>query len=239
MSFAQRRLWFLYRFEGPSPTYNVPVVLRLSGALDTGALRTALGDVVARHEALRTVFPDVDGQPYQDIRPAAEARAVMDAETIAEVDLPDAVDRAVRYSFDLATELPLRASLFTTADHEHVLVLVIHHIAGDGWSMGPLARDLSTAYAARCEGLAPAWEPLPVQYADYTLWQRELLGDESDPDSLIAEQLDYWKNALTGLPERLELPTDRPHPDQAGHEGGAVPVQVDAGLHRALIRLAR
>ncbi|MFF5894265.1 amino acid adenylation domain-containing protein, partial [Streptomyces globisporus] len=239
LSFAQRRLWFLYRFEGPSPTYNVPVVLRLSGALDTGALRTALGDVVARHEALRTVFPDVDGQPYQDIRPAAEARAVMDAETIAEVDLPDAVDRAVRYSFDLATELPLRASLFTTAGHEHVLVLVIHHIAGDGWSMGPLARDLSTAYAARCEGLAPAWEPLPVQYADYTLWQRELLGDESDPDSLIAEQLDYWKNALTGLPERLELPTDRPHPDQAGHEGGAVPVQVDAGLHRALIRLAR
>ncbi|MFH9500685.1 condensation domain-containing protein, partial [Streptomyces globisporus] len=106
LSFAQRRLWFLHRLEGPSPTYNVPVVLRLSGALDTDALRTALGDVVERHEALRTVFPDVDGQPYQDIRPAAEARPDMSVGTIAEADLADAVDRAVRHSFDLATELP-------------------------------------------------------------------------------------------------------------------------------------
>ncbi len=163
LSFAQRRLWFLHRLEGPSPTYNVPVVLRLSGALDTDALRTALGDVVERHEALRTVFPDVDGQPYQDIRPAAETRPEMTVETITEADLADTVDRAVRHSFDLATELPLRASLFTLADHEneHVLVLVIHHIAGDGWSMGPLARDLSTAYTARRTGTAPTWRPLP------------------------------------------------------------------------------
>ncbi|WP_244310235.1 condensation domain-containing protein, partial [Streptomyces flavovariabilis] len=209
LSFAQRRLWFQYRFEGPSPTYNVPVVLRLSGALDTDALRAALGDVVARHEALRTVFPDVDGRPYQ--------------------------------SFDLATELPIRAALFTLGDavDELVLVLVIHHIAGDGWSMGPLTGDLSTAYAARCAGRAPAWEPLPVQYADYTLWQRELLGDEDDPDSVLADQLGYWKKALAGLPERLELPTDHPYPEQAGHDGASVPVQIDAGLHRALIGLAR
>ncbi|WP_234335460.1 condensation domain-containing protein, partial [Streptomyces variegatus] len=204
-------------------------------------LRAALGDVVARHEALRTVFPDVDGRPYQDIRPVAEAQPVMEAETVTEVELADAVDRAVRYSFDLATELPIRAALFTLGDavDELVLVLVIHHIAGDGWSMGPLTGDLSTAYAARCAGRAPAWEPLPVQYADYTLWQRELLGDEDDPDSVLADQLGYWKKALAGLPERLELPTDHPYPEQAGHDGASVPVQIDAGLHRALIGLAR
>ncbi|MFF3975116.1 amino acid adenylation domain-containing protein [Streptomyces rubiginosohelvolus] len=239
LSFAQRRLWFLHRLEGPSPTYNVPVVLRLSGALDTDALRTALGDVIARHEALRTVFPDVDGQPYQDIRPAAEARPGMTIETITEADLADAVDRAVRHSFDLATELPLRASLFTIADHEHVLVLVIHHIAGDGWSMGPLARDLSTAYAARCEGLAPAWEPLPVQYADYTLWQRELLGDENNPDSLLATQIDYWKNTLAGLPDRIDLPTDLAEKADGERRGEVAELYLAADLHEDLVRVAK
>ncbi|WP_320784829.1 non-ribosomal peptide synthetase [Streptomyces sp. CRN 30] len=241
LSFAQRRLWFLYRLEGPSATYNVPVVLRLSGALDVDALRAALHDVVARHEALRTVFPDNDGQPYQDVRPAAEARPVMDVVSVSEVELAGAVDRAVRHPFDLATELPLRATLFAVDDcaDEHVLVLVMHHIAGDGWSMGPLARDLSAAYTARRAGGPPAWTPLPVQYADYTLWQHELLGDENDPDSLLSTQLAYWKQALAGLPERVELPTDRPYPDQAGHDGGSVPVRIDAGLHRALTGLAR
>ncbi|MFF1379055.1 condensation domain-containing protein, partial [Streptomyces sp. NPDC058308] len=187
LSFAQRRLWFLYRFEGPSATYNVPVVLRLSGALDVDALCAALGDVVVRHEALRTVFPESDGQPYQDIRPVTEARPVVDVESVTEAELAGAVDRAVSHPFDLATELPLRAGLFTVEDavDEHVLVLVIHHIAGDGWSMGPLLRDLSTAYTARRAGGPPTWEPLPVQYADYTLWQHELLGDTDDPDSLL------------------------------------------------------
>ncbi|WP_306338946.1 condensation domain-containing protein, partial [Streptomyces sp. KL118A] len=241
LSFAQRRLWFLYRLEGPSATYNVPVVLRLSGALNTEALRAALNDVVARHEALRTVFPDVDGQPYQDIRPAAEARPVVDVETVTEAQLAGAVDRAVRHPFDLATELPIRAALFEVEDieDEHVLALVIHHIAGDGWSMGPLTRDLSAAYAARCADGTPAWEPLPVQYADYTLWQHDLLGDSDDPDSLLAAQLAYWKDALAGLPDRIDLPTDHPYPDQAGSEGGVVPVRIEAGLHQALTELAR
>ncbi|WP_306337113.1 non-ribosomal peptide synthetase, partial [Streptomyces sp. KL118A] len=222
-------------------TYNVPVVLRLSGALNTDALRAALNDVVARHEALRTVFPDVDGQPYQDIRPAAEARPVVDVESVTEAQLAGAVDRAVRHPFDLASELPIRAALFEVEDteDEHVLALVIHHIAGDGWSMGPLSGDLGTAYAARCAGGAPSWAPLPVQYADYTLWQHAVLGDENDPGSVLTTQLDYWKQALAGLPERLELPTDQPYPEQAGYEGASVPVSVDAEVHRALVDLAR
>ncbi|MGW2415540.1 amino acid adenylation domain-containing protein [Streptomyces tubercidicus] len=241
LSFAQRRLWFLHRLEGPSATYNGAAALRISGALDADALRAALADVVARHEALRTVFPEVDGQPCQHVLPAAQARPVVSVETVGEADLAAVVDGAVRHPFELATELPLRAALFTLdgVTDEHVLVLTIHHIAGDGWSMGPLARDLSIAYAARRGGRAPAWTPLPVQYADYTLWQHRLLGDESDPESLLATQVGYWKRALAGLPERLELPTDHPYPEQAGYEGGTVPVRVDAELHRELIGLAR
>ncbi|WAL98657.1 non-ribosomal peptide synthetase [Streptomyces sp. Je 1-369] len=253
LSYAQRRLWFLYRMEGPSATYNGAAVLRISGAMDAAALRAALGDVVARHEALRTVFPDVDGQPYQDVRPVAEARPVLDVASVPEAELTGAVERAVRHAFDLATELPFRAALFTVdgsvddavadtvddAEDEHVLVLVIHHIAGDGWSVGPLSRDLSTAYAARRSGRAPAWTPLPVQYADYTLWQRDLLGDENDPESLLAAQVGHWRDALAGLPERIALPTDHPYPEQAGSEGGVVPVRIDAELHRALVELAR
>ncbi|WP_306338912.1 amino acid adenylation domain-containing protein, partial [Streptomyces sp. KL118A] len=236
LSFAQRRLWFLYRFEGPSATYNGAAVLRVSGALDAAALRTAVGDVVARHEALRTVFPETDGQPYQDVRPVAAARPVVDVESVTEAELSGAVDRAVRHPFDLATELPFRAALFTVDDavDEHVLVLVIHHIAGDGWSVGPLSRDLSAAYAARRAGRAPAWTPLPVQYADYTLWQRDLLGDENDPESLLATQVGYWRDALAGLPERIALPTDHPYPEQAGFAGGVVPVRIEAELHQAL-----
>ncbi|GAA2910071.1 hypothetical protein GCM10020221_02490 [Streptomyces thioluteus] len=214
-------------------------MLRISGALDAEALRAALGDVMARHEALRTVFPEADGRPYQHVRPAAEVRPEVAVESLGEGELAAAVDRAVRHPFDLATELPLRASLFTVGEQDHMLVLVIHHIAGDGWSMGPLSRDLSAAYAARLAGRAPAWTPLPVQYADYTLWQNRLLGDENDPESLLAAQVGYWREALAGIPERLELPTDRPYPEQAGNDGGAVPVRVDAELHRALIGLAR
>ncbi|MGK5545509.1 amino acid adenylation domain-containing protein [Streptomyces sp. URMC 127] len=237
LSFAQRRLWFLHRLEGPSATYNVPLAVRLSGEVDHDALAAALADVTGRHETLRTTFPERSGLPRQHVLDAADAPLEF-CET-DETKLAERVGEAVRYAFDLAVERPLRATLFTLGPRDHVLVLVLHHIAGDGWSLRPLARDLGTAYRARVTGTAPAWPPLPVQYADYTLWQRELLGDEEDPESLAAQQLAYWRSALAGLPGRLELPTDRPRPAVAGHRGADLRFTLSAGLHRGLAGLAK
>ncbi|MEU1024614.1 amino acid adenylation domain-containing protein, partial [Streptomyces sp. NPDC005904] len=135
--------------------------------------------------------------------------------------------------------MPLKAWLFTVQGGAQVLVLVMHHIAGDGWSMNPLARDVSLAYAARVRSTAPDWEPLPVQYADYTLWQREVLGSEDDPDSEMARQIAYWKEALAQLPEELELPVDRPRPPRQSYRGGRVPFEIPADLHAGLAALAR
>ena len=161
LSFAQRRLWFLHQMDGPSATYNMPLAVRLSGTLDRQALQAALGDVVARHESLRTVFPQVDGVPYQQVLDAQVAcPPLMVAET-TETALPEVLAASARQGFDLATEAPVRAALFAVAPGEHVLLVVVHHIAGDGWSLGPLSRDLAVAYAARCRGEVPGWAPLP------------------------------------------------------------------------------
>ncbi|WP_416971231.1 non-ribosomal peptide synthase/polyketide synthase [Streptomyces sp. 4F14] len=239
LSFAQRRLWFLHQLEGESANYNIPLAWRLNGPLNQGALETALADVVVRHESLRTVYPQFDGVPYQRILDPGEARLPLRAGTVTEATLDTVLAEALRYAFDLAVELPLFAQLFTVAEDEHVLLLVIHHIAGDGWSLGPLAQNLADAYAARCRGEEPVWNQLPVQYADYTLWQHQLLGDARDSDSLFARQAAYWTDTLAGLPEQLHLPTDRPRPAVASHRGGFVRVRLDAELHHELRELAR
>jgi non-ribosomal peptide synthetase component F len=242
LSFAQERLWVLGQLHGPSPVYNMPAVHRISGGLDIDALAHALADVVARHESLRTVFAAVDGVPQQVVLPPEDADfgwQVIDASGWSTRRLERAVGAVARHSFDLAVEIPLRTKLFKLSANECVLATVVHHIAADGWSVAPLARDVAMAYAARCASQVPGWAPLSVQYVDYTLWQREHLGDLADPDSRIAAQVAYWEQALAGLPERLEWPTDRPYPPVADYRGASVEVAWPAELQQQVARVAR
>ncbi|MFS3942001.1 non-ribosomal peptide synthetase DhbF [Bacillus subtilis] len=239
LSFAQRRLWFLHCLEGPSPTYNIPVAVRLSGELDQGLLKAALYDLVRRHESLRTIFPESQGTSYQHILDADRACPELHVTEIAEKELSDRLAEAVRYSFDLAAEPAFRAELFVIGPDEYVLLLLVHHIVGDGWSLTPLTRDLGTAYAARCHGRSPEWAPLAVQYADYALWQQELLGNEDDPNSLIAGQLAFWKETLKNLPDQLELPTDYSRPAEPSHDGDTIHFRIEPEFHERLQELAR
>ncbi|MEV3904905.1 amino acid adenylation domain-containing protein [Mycobacterium sp. NPDC050551] len=242
LSFAQQRLWFLDQLHGPSPVYNMVAALRLSGRLDVEALRAALADVVERQESLRTLFTAPGGVPQQLVVPPEQADfgwRVVDATGWRAARLDDAVSASVRHSFDLSSEIPLRATLFRITDDEHVLVTVVHHIAADGWSMSPLMTDLGTAYAGRCAGRAPDRTPLAVQYVDYTLWQRAQLGDLADPDSRIAAQVAYWEHELAGLPERLQLPTDRPYPPVPDQRGATVAIDWPAQLQQQVREVAR
>ncbi|MFD8317391.1 amino acid adenylation domain-containing protein [Kitasatospora purpeofusca] len=239
LSSAQRRLWLLDRMEGPSALYNMPFALRLTGLLDRDALTAALTDLVARHESLRTVVAEHEGEPYQRILTPAEAAVPVELLDCAPESVEAEVDRAGRRPFDLAAEPPVRVTLLRVSEYEHVLVVALHHIAGDGWSMGPLLRDLTEAYTLRLGGEPPVLEPLAVQYADYALWQRELLGDEADPQSLVSRQLAYWRQTLADLPEEIALPADRPRGARAGHRGDRVALPIDAGLHAGLVALSR
>ncbi|WP_308295656.1 non-ribosomal peptide synthetase [Streptomyces odontomachi] len=239
LSFAQQRMWVLSRLEGESSAYHMPWTVRLTGQLDAAAMTAALNDVVARHEALRTVFRDDDGtaEPYQLIRQDASVELAL--HRIVPEECATAVAAFTAIPFDLAQDLPLRAAVFSTGETDHLLVLVLHHIAADGWSSGPLARDLCTAYAARLTGSAPAQPPLPVQYADYTLWQRELLGDAADPESLQAQQIAFWRKTLDGIPDELVLPGAQPRPAVASYRGGTVDFRIPADVHARAAALAK
>ncbi|WP_409055225.1 amino acid adenylation domain-containing protein [Streptomyces sp. SYP-A7185] len=239
LSFAQRRMWFLHRLEGPSATYNIPFALRLDGTLDTAALAAAVTDVVTRHESLRTlVAENADGTPEQRILSPDEADLHFRVVEVTPEALDEAMREAVSESFDLEAECPLRTFVFRLSPQEHVLTFVFHHIAADGASMAPFLRDLVSAYTARHRGSAPEWTPLPVQYKDYTLWQRQLLGDDGDRESVAAPQLAYWRQELAEVPQPVRLPLDRPRPPTAGYSGGHVDFLLEPDLVAGLGKVA-
>ncbi|MFE7181893.1 amino acid adenylation domain-containing protein [Streptomyces erythrochromogenes] len=239
LSPAQARMWFLNRLDTSLPTYVEPLAFSLEGPLDRRALSEALADVVDRHESLRTVFPEDADAPRQTVYGPGAGRTLLTVEQVDDAaDLQRRIAEQATRGFDLMSELPVRATLFALGPEEHTLLLCLHHIVADGWSLAPLVRDVSRAYAARLAGSAPRWAPLPVQYADYTVWQERLLGDAGDPASTHARQLTYWREQLAGLPEEIALPADRPRPATPSGRGAQLGVALPAPLLRKLNRLA-
>ncbi|MGF1429819.1 amino acid adenylation domain-containing protein, partial [Kitasatospora sp. LaBMicrA B282] len=237
LSHGQESMWFLNRIDGSGATYNIPLVVPLAGELDPAALRAALADLSDRHESLRTLLVEDQGRPWQRIRPAGESAPQLTVVDCPPAEVPAQLAATLRHRFELAAEPPLHAWLLGTGT-ARTLVLVLHHSAGDGWSLRPLADDLSAAYAARLAGRAPQLPQLPVQYADYALWQRRLLTASPDGAGLLERHLAFWREALDGLPAETALPTDRPRGTAPGASGAARTLTVDAELHRALLRLA-
>jgi len=238
---VQRRLWFLNRLEGATATYNMPTAYRLVGELDVPALRQALDDVVARHESLRTAYPDWDGRPQQVVLDPDEAPVRLPVRTVDKKrDLPGALSAAAGYPFDLTAETVLRAHLFRITEREHVLLIVIHHVACDAWSLIPLTRDIERAYEARRHGAEPKWEQAALQYADYAYWHRELLGSHDDPSSLLSRQIRYWQSELADLPDQRlpDVAVPRENEDLPARAGACAGMFVPATVHRALQQLA-
>ncbi len=246
LSFAQRRLWFIDQLEPGSPLYNIPIALRVEGPLDRGVLALCLGEVVRRHEALRTVFAvseGLEGAPVQVIQPAAPfALPVVDLsglpEAVREKLVPVLVGDEAGRAFDLKRDLLLRGVLLrldgSGKKAEHVAALTMHHIASDGWSLGILVREATTLYAAFAQNVPSPLPELSVQYADFALWQSSWLHGE-----VLEEEIGFWRRQLAGLPPVLELPIDRPRPAVQSFRGGTCPVWVPAGLTRTLETLAR
>ncbi len=238
MSAAQQRLWFLHELDRDSIEYNAPHVLRLEGELDATALVTAVNQVVARHESLRTTFTEVAGRGVQVVHPVREVEVpCTDLSGLTEAGRADALDRFLRDAantpFDLREGPLLRVVLLRLAEREHVLVLSLHHIVGDGWSMGVLVDELNAGYAAAVRGQRAELPPLPVQYADFAAWQQDRLAGAA-----VAGQLDYWRGRLDGLPP-VELPTDRPRPPVRGTAGATLRFEVPASVVSRLRDQAR
>ncbi|HEY0605695.1 MAG TPA: amino acid adenylation domain-containing protein, partial [Herpetosiphonaceae bacterium] len=240
LSFAQQRLWFIDQLQPDSIAYNVPLAFRLTGALDLPALERSVNTIVARHEALRTTFPTEAGQPSQVIAPALsvplqlidlQQHPVAERESIAR----QLITAEARTRFDLAHGPLLRTTLLRLDPQQHVLVLSLHHIVSDGWSMSVFMRELSALYDAALRGEPDAHDlpTLPIQYADYAAWQQEWL--RAAP---IVAQLDYWKQQLADVPV-LNLPTDRPRPALPSNEGGRQPFTLPDSVSQALIALSR
>ncbi|WIY00976.1 amino acid adenylation domain-containing protein [Amycolatopsis mongoliensis] len=239
LSAGQTRLWHLNQVDDTDPSYHLVFVIRLSGTLDRAALETAIADIVARHESLRTVFPAETGVPEQRILKPHPSRVGLVVENITGSALSGRIHELAVEPFDLTREPPLRATLLHTSPDDAVLLVRIHHIACDGWSVRPLFRDLEHAYRARVTDRPPTWAAPPLQYVDHTLAQLARLGRDGDPESFAHLQLAYWRQTLRGLPAQLPLPSDRPRPASPTSRGGRVTATWDAALHRGLLALAR
>ena len=239
LSFAQARLWFLDRLAPDNPFYNIFAEVRLSGALEVAALREAFGEIVRRHEALRTTFRLDDGTPVQVIAPpAAFAVPMIDLEGLPQGSCRGEQARLAQAEslrpFDLARGPLFRAALVRRTPSEHTLLVNVHHVVSDGWSMGVLFRELATLYGAFAAGDPSPLPELAIQYADFALWQRGWLSGER-----LAAELDYWRERLAGIPESLALPFDHPRPAVESFRGGVVPFALPAGLVIPLSALAR
>ncbi|MFP2934781.1 condensation domain-containing protein, partial [Pyxidicoccus sp. 3LG] len=239
LSFAQQRLWFIDQLEPGSPLYNMPAALRLEGTLDVRALEAAFDALVRRHEALRTTFAVRDDEPVQLIHPAADfSLPVVDLGALPANEREARARRLVNEEssrpFNLASGPLLRASLLRLGDSEHVLLVTLHHIVSDGWSMDVLVRELAALYVARATGTQAQLPTLPVQYADFSAWQRSWLRGD-----VLQRQLGFWKQQLSGAPPVLELPTDRPRPAVQSHRGALLPVHLSAELTDSLAALAQ
>ncbi|MFD3507520.1 amino acid adenylation domain-containing protein [Nocardia sp. NPDC058666] len=237
LSYSQLAMWFQYRMEGAGSVGNLPLAMRFDGHLDIAALRAALDDVVARHESLRSTFPEHAGAPYQVVHPAGEVP--LPIREVAADHLATELAQIADYHFTLDGEPLLRAELLVLDANTHVLSLLVHHIVADHASFGVLLDDLTTAYRAREQGTAPAWEPLPIQFADYALWQQELF-DRSAPSEFAQTQIDYWRTALAGVPDEIAVAHDRARPRELGKRGEVVtftlPAEVRSGLEQLAIR---
>ncbi|HYP53191.1 MAG TPA: amino acid adenylation domain-containing protein, partial [Pyrinomonadaceae bacterium] len=239
LSYAQQRLWFLDQLEPESPFYNVPAAVRMEGRLNVAALEQALNEVVRRHESLRTSFAEVEGRPVQVIADGLTlSLTVVDLSRLPEDERERETRRLAaeeaRRPFKLTSAPLVRASLLRLKEDEHVVLLTMHHVISDGWSMGVLVREMSALDQAFAEGRTSRLPALKIQYADFAAWQRQPRQQQA-----LERQLAYWKRQLEGVPALVELPTDRPRPAVQTYEGARLPVALDAPLAERLRELSR
>ncbi|OKH59480.1 non-ribosomal peptide synthetase [Scytonema sp. HK-05] len=244
LSFAQQRMWFLQQLEPESAFYNLPAAMRFEGQLNVSALEYSINYIISRHEVLRTNFIQVEGQPFQIIHPARSLTlTVVDlrlhgvsefAESELEIYCQQLAIEETQRPFDLATEALVRASLFKLTETEHILLLVMHHIVSDGWSMGVLIREITAVYQAVCSQKPISLQKLPIQYADFAHWQQQWLQQE-----VLRKQLGYWKEQLQGATALLELPTDRPRPAIQTYGGASEKFVLSQDLCEALTALSQ
>lgn len=244
LSYSQLAMWFARSFEGPSAVGNIPMAVRIDGPLDVPALTDALGDVIARHSALRTTFVEREGVPYQvvgPVEPAVLPLTVVNGTSIAETEakLSAELDRVAGHTFAIGSERLIRTELFSLGEASHVLSILVHHMVIDHWSFTVLLADLVTAYRHRLDHRsAPPWLPLPIQYSDYALWQRDLFEPGAVAYDVGDAQVEYWRSTLAGIPDHITVAADRPRPAVLGKTGEVVTFAVPADLRAKLRAVA-